>query len=214
MCGLAFAVAAHLEPEILLVDEVLAVGDATYQRRCLDRMNELANNGITILFVSHNMDLIPRLCRKAVLLEKGSVQCIGSAANACEAYLRSNEKNLETEDLRDKQRRGIGRAQFVRLQLQDGRGYPCRLHKSGQDPDFSHMDINAKCEIRDVALGSRHKVAFGENRLVTSWTKEVDFRVDLEKGLQKFHVPFSPIDVAARTSLSDNALDGCPWGAR
>ena len=70
---LAFAVAAHLNPEVLLVDEVLAVGDATYQRRCIQRMAALAESGMTVLFVSHNMDLIPRLCGKAVLLQAGRV---------------------------------------------------------------------------------------------------------------------------------------------
>src|SRR3954470_20292743 len=66
---LAFSVAAHLEPEILVVDEVLAVGDATYQRRCIERMSALASEGRTVLFVSHNMDLIPRLCHRALLLD-------------------------------------------------------------------------------------------------------------------------------------------------
>src|SRR5215467_13278276 len=70
---LAFAVAAHLQPEILIVDEVLAVGDAEFQKRCIDRMAELARSGRTILFVSHNMQLIPLLCKRAVLLNQGRV---------------------------------------------------------------------------------------------------------------------------------------------
>src|SRR5213075_2102060 len=70
---LAFAVAAHLEPEILIVDEVLAVGDASFQKRCIDRMTELTRGGRTILFVSHNMQLIPLLCRSAVQLDQGKV---------------------------------------------------------------------------------------------------------------------------------------------
>jgi lipopolysaccharide transport system ATP-binding protein len=80
---LAFAVAAHLEPEILLVDEVLAVGDAAFQKKCLGKMGEVANQGRTILFVSHNMGAIKELCGKGLLLEKGrpafyggSVQCV------------------------------------------------------------------------------------------------------------------------------------------
>src|SRR3989442_1005708 len=76
---LAFAVAAHLEPEILIVDEVLAVGDATFQKKCTDRMSALAASGKTVLFVSHNMELIPRLCTKVILLEHGQVRKQGQS---------------------------------------------------------------------------------------------------------------------------------------
>ena len=71
---LAFAVAAHLEPEILLVDEVLAVGDVAFQRKCLGKMSEVAPSGRTVVFVSHNMALIQSLCRRGIYLEHGSVQ--------------------------------------------------------------------------------------------------------------------------------------------
>ncbi len=69
---LAFAVAAHLEPEILIVDEVLAVGDAEFQKKCLGKMDEVAGGGRTVLFVSHNMAAINKLCTRAVLLERGT----------------------------------------------------------------------------------------------------------------------------------------------
>ncbi len=75
---LAFAVAAHLEPEILLVDEVLAVGDAEFQRRCLGRMEDLSDSGRTIVFVSHQMQAVAQLCDRAILLEKGSVVLDGA----------------------------------------------------------------------------------------------------------------------------------------
>ena len=68
---LAFAVAAHLEPEILLVDEVLAVGDAAFQKKCLGKMGDVARQGRTVIFVSHNMDAIRRLCGRGVWLEIG-----------------------------------------------------------------------------------------------------------------------------------------------
>ena len=76
---LAFAVAAHLEPEILLVDEVLAVGDAEFQRKCLGKMNDIAQEGRTVLFVSHNMAAIQRLCSSAILLREGRVPFSGDA---------------------------------------------------------------------------------------------------------------------------------------
>jgi lipopolysaccharide transport system ATP-binding protein len=68
---LAFAVAAHLEPEILVVDEVLAVGDAAFQKKCLGKMGEVAQEGRTVLFVSHNMTAIKALCERCILLEEG-----------------------------------------------------------------------------------------------------------------------------------------------
>jgi lipopolysaccharide transport system ATP-binding protein len=86
---LAFAVAAHLEPEILVVDEVLAVGDAAFQRQCLGRMQEVSNEGRTILFVSHNMPAITRLCSRAVLLASGRVVDDGPADRVVAKYLSS-----------------------------------------------------------------------------------------------------------------------------
>jgi len=84
---LAFAVAAHLEPEILIVDEVLAVGDAEFQKRCLGRMSDVAKQGRTVLFVSHNMQAIRRLCRTGILLERGKVVADGPAETVIRGYL-------------------------------------------------------------------------------------------------------------------------------
>ncbi len=84
---LAFAVAAHLEPEILLVDEVLAVGDLDFQRKCLQKMGTIAGGGRTVLFVSHNLGIIHRLCERVVLLHRGHVSEIGTAAEAIRSYL-------------------------------------------------------------------------------------------------------------------------------
>ena len=84
---LAFAVAAHLEPEILVVDEVLAVGDAGFQKKCLGKMNEVANQGRTVLFVSHNMTAVRSLCTRAVQLTAGRIERVGPAADVVAAYL-------------------------------------------------------------------------------------------------------------------------------
>jgi lipopolysaccharide transport system ATP-binding protein len=86
---LAFAVAAHLEPEILLVDEVLAVGDAQFQKKCLGKMGDVANEGRTVLFVSHNMGAIRNLCNSGVFLHGGEVHQRGGIADSVEAYYRS-----------------------------------------------------------------------------------------------------------------------------
>jgi lipopolysaccharide transport system ATP-binding protein len=86
---LAFAVAAHLEPEILLVDEVLAVGDAGFQKKCLGKMGSVAKEGRTVLFVSHNLGAITQLCGRAVQLEKGRLKRVGPSVEVVSAYLSS-----------------------------------------------------------------------------------------------------------------------------
>ena len=89
---LAFAVAAHLEPEILVVDEVLAVGDAEFQKKCLGKMSEVAENGRTVLFVSHNLNAIEDLCEKVVFLERGSIRALSSKVrDVLREYLSSAE---------------------------------------------------------------------------------------------------------------------------
>ena len=86
---LAFAVAAHLEPEVLLVDEVLAVGDAEFQRRCLGRMEDLSQSGRTVLFVSHQMQAVTQLCDRAIWLDKGEIVQEGPSSEVVAAYLQS-----------------------------------------------------------------------------------------------------------------------------
>ncbi len=108
---LAFAVAAYLEPEILLVDEVLAVGDAAFQKKCLGRMEDVAGEGRTILFVSHNMGAIRSLCNKGIYLEGGQVADAGDLSQCISRYFQSVGA-LDSEDNRsesEKLREGFGR---------------------------------------------------------------------------------------------------------
>lgn len=88
---LAFAVAAHLDPEILIIDEVLAVGDASFQKKCLGKMEEVALGGRTVLFVSHNMAAVQTLCTSAVLLDGGFVSCSGPTAEVLTRYMGSQQ---------------------------------------------------------------------------------------------------------------------------
>lgn len=85
---LAFAVAAFLEPEVLVIDEVLAVGDMEFQKKCMGKMEEVSTSGRTILFVSHNMGAVKNLCKKGVLLEKGKIKTIGDATSVLETYVK------------------------------------------------------------------------------------------------------------------------------
>ena len=91
---LAFAVAAHLEPEILIIDEVLAVGDVVFQKKCLGKMKSVADSGRTVLFVSHNMQTITGLTERAIWLEAGGVAAIGLSSDVVERYLSSHASQV------------------------------------------------------------------------------------------------------------------------
>src|SRR5213078_4708689 len=95
---LGFSVAAHVEPDILLVDEAIAVGDAGFQYRCVERMGELVREGRTLVFVSHNMSAIESLCERAVLLDHGRIVDDGPARDVVREYLRAVEAELMAED--------------------------------------------------------------------------------------------------------------------
>lgn len=105
---LAFAVAAHLEPEILVVDEVLAVGDASFQRKCLGKMSSVAKEGRTVLFVSHNMTAILSLCSRAYMLDKGKIISSGQVDDVVNSYLQSNTSALTSPLSERKDRKGSG----------------------------------------------------------------------------------------------------------
>ena len=98
---LAFAVAAHLEPEILMVDEVLAVGDVAFQRKCLGKMSDDALQGRTVLFVSHNMQAVRALCQKTIWLQDGQVRSMGDSGAIVEAYLQANTGRERSNDLEE-----------------------------------------------------------------------------------------------------------------
>ena len=91
---LAFAVAAHLEPEILIIDEVLAVGDAEFQKKCLGKMDEVSRSGRTVIFVSHSMGLIQQLCERSIWLEQGQIKEMGLTNAVIQNYLRADTKNV------------------------------------------------------------------------------------------------------------------------
>ena len=117
---LAFAVAAHLEPEILLVDEVLAVGDAAFQKKCLGRMGDVAKEGRTVLFISHNMNAVQQLCRTGILLVQGSLEVMGPMVEAVNAYvskLLEGGITAKTGVGNELVRRGDGRVRFTDIQI-------------------------------------------------------------------------------------------------
>ena len=116
---LAFAVAAHLEPEILLVDEVLAVGDVRVPEKCLGKMGEVARRGRTVLFVSHNMAAIARLCAQGLWLDRGRIRMDGPARSVVHAYLTEGVDGAGAQPQwpRAEQRRGSGRLRLTGFRI-------------------------------------------------------------------------------------------------
>lgn len=121
---LAFAVAAHLNPEILLVDEVLSVGDAAFQKRSIGKMDEVSQQGRTVLFVSHNMAAVRSLCPRSLLLEKGEIACLDSTAQCLDRYLTTQGGMPKQIDLTDHSRQNL-------------RGYSGRIQMTGIGIDVS-----------------------------------------------------------------------------
>jgi lipopolysaccharide transport system ATP-binding protein len=118
---LAFAVAAHLEPEILIVDEVLAVGDAEFQKKCLGKMDQVSkNDGRTVLFVSHNMTAIRTLCQKGIMLKNGILFGDGNIEKIISTYESDQIENIRVADL--KNRDGNGLLKFLDIKFYDKNG--------------------------------------------------------------------------------------------
>src|SRR3984893_12067485 len=179
---LAFAVAAHLEPDILLVDEVLAVGDLEFQKKCLGKMEEVSGSGRTILFVSHQMNQIRRLCKRVLWLEGGEIYRSGPTAailGEYEAALSSGQRNQNQRSTGTR-----AKARFVRWQI-DGTesGSPNFLTTMGAVT--IHFQVEALAPIQN----GHHGIALynGERQLMWGWAKE---NVQLDPGLHEFCYTF------------------------
>lgn len=141
---LAFAVAAHLEPEILIVDEVLAVGDSAFQRKCLGKMGQVAESGRTILFVSHNLGAVKNLCSRAVLLDGGRVKGEGATDDIIRQYLDGLAEEASGIRLGDRQDRvGNGSVKLQSVEIRSERDQPVGAVQTG---DTFHLDFHYKGE--------------------------------------------------------------------
>ncbi|MEW6400633.1 MAG: ABC transporter ATP-binding protein [Chloroflexota bacterium] len=130
---LGFAVAAHLEPEILIVDEVLAVGDAEFQKKCLGKMGDVAKEGRTVLFVSHNMASVQQLCQSGIMLNDGKIDFLGDIKNTINHYVQ-DVKATQAGNLSERQdRQGSQWLRFTKVGLYDRWGNEQRQVISGQD---------------------------------------------------------------------------------
>ena len=133
---LAFAVAAHLETEILVVDEVLAVGDAQFQKKCLGKMDSIARHGRTVLFISHNMDAVQRLCTRGMLLDRGRLLGAGPIAEIVARYRTVERRLVDIGRFNPRARSGTGWARIADLVLLNESGQPTPTRPSDADLTF------------------------------------------------------------------------------
>ncbi len=141
---LAFSVAAHLDPEILIVDEVLAVGDIAFQKKCLGKMGDVASSGRTVLFVSHNIGAITKLCKTALLLDKGSLVISGNTDNVVEQYLKQTEISVAEVSRNVKPESRVG---FERIWVTNSKG-----ETSPEIEVNSHFTINILLNVQKKVL--------------------------------------------------------------
>jgi lipopolysaccharide transport system ATP-binding protein len=161
MCvRLAFAVAAHLDPEILIVDEVLAVGDAEFQKKCLGKMSNVASGGRTVLLVSHNMAAIENLCRSCVALQSGKIFARGPTFDVLNAYLGGRQTVKGEVDLSSilADRDGAGPLRFARMRIMDEQGNVIDRPRAGQSVEiqlaFSGDDSTRKAARVSIAFAT------------------------------------------------------------
>jgi len=186
---LAFAVAAHLEPEILIVDEVLAVGDASFQRKCLGKMDAVARGGRTVIFVSHNMEAVRRLCSRALYLREGSLVDSGAVAPVITRYLSGQRDRLPAQkwvSLESASRTGNGQVRFAAARYSSLCAerayalYPCGPAKFDL---VIHSDVQR--EIPSVAVNFRSEDG---HKLVNADTLSLGESIRVESGFNRLHL--------------------------
>jgi len=155
---LGFAVATSFQPDILLIDEVLAVGDQAFQAKCLQRISEMQEDGVTILFVSHGLETVRRLCQRAIWLDEGRMRAIGPSSQVVVEYLsqvwkHTNIRLISEGDATGRGRRwGSGEAVITQLEFQDGAGRPRRAYQTG-DSFVARIHYQANQPVHKPAFG-------------------------------------------------------------
>jgi len=193
---LAFAVAAHLEPEILVVDEVLAVGDAQFQKKCLGKMGQVAKEGRTVLFVSHSMPTVQNLCHKGIVLSYGQVQFHGAVEQAVQQYMsgsdiRSGVVNLMT----GVNRFGSGEMRLLRFWIEDATGTPVVAIPTASQCSFvvEYGSTNGLPR-RDVAMSIVINTLMGAPvSLINTYMMNQNFAIAPVRGRIHFEVPKLPL---------------------
>ncbi|SRR5579871_821157 len=192
---LAFAVAAHLEPEILLVDEVLAVGDAAFQRKCLGKMESVATEGRTVFLVSHNMEAITNLCTRAIWIDDGRVRADGDPNDLVRDYLATTRSEIGKISLADRNdRTGPGPIRFTSLEVRNGLGEPIDAVHSGEAVEFALSYVSTGERMQHVSAFIYVRDQF-DHPLLVLWSKLTaeDFETLPAEGKLVCQVPRFPL---------------------
>jgi lipopolysaccharide transport system ATP-binding protein len=175
---LAFAVAAHLEPEIMLVDEVLAVGDANFQKKCLGKMKDVVSTGRTILFVSHNMEAVSTLTQRTVLLEGGRCVAEGPTADVIAEYLRRGQNT----DLVYVGPASASEPKITRVEVRTS--LPRNVHRNG-DPMEVHVEVTTPVAIGRASISFQARNSFHHN-VIHLWANDAsEFPMCREPGVYR-----------------------------
>jgi homopolymeric O-antigen transport system ATP-binding protein len=199
---LAFAVAAHLEPEILVVDEVLAVGDAAFQRKCMGRMEEVARRGRTILFVSHNMAAIGRLCSKGLVLQQGRLSHAGSSESAITYYYSTlqygaNRSGHPGHVLYARAPSSIdSHFAITRIELLDGQKNPVLAFHT-MDPATFRIHYTSPRPVSRAAVVFSLSSADGSKLLLLSTQPDGSLELDFSRGPGVVDLSFAEMPLAA-----------------
>lgn len=190
---LAFAVAAHLDSDILIVDEVLAVGDSDFQKKCMGKMNQLGiTSGRTILFVSHNMASIRALCEKSIFLEKGKVQCIGKTGDVIGTYLSTYSPSRGDDGYLEQGMSlyGTGEARFTRF-MPHKDGVSCLEFFFGEKIG-AIIELEVFSKVVDAALSLHIMSIYGDT--VAMCTPDVNYKpILLDNGKYQFEVEINDV---------------------
>ncbi|MBK8023629.1 MAG: ABC transporter ATP-binding protein [Chloroflexi bacterium] len=154
---LGFAVAAHLEPEILIVDEVLAVGDVEFQRKCLGKMSQVAGEGRTVLFVSHQLQAVESLCTRAIMLQNGRILLDGDVQSIIESYVRSiSERSVSADRWTDESDRGgNGTSRFRSIRILDKEGHETTALPMGVERFSIELTFECRSPLRNPSFALR-----------------------------------------------------------
>ena len=190
---LGFAIAINVDPEILIIDEVLAVGDASFQLRCLEKIEEFRKAGKTVVFVSHGLDQVVKLCSTVIWLEKGDVKMIGPAIDVVNEYSGMSYGAEETEEGDIGKRWGSHEIEITKVELLDETGSEPRVHVTGK-PMTVRMHYTAHTPLDDVIAGIRITLPMGTNVWgANSKRRGVLFPRLMGDGYVDLHIPNLPL---------------------
>jgi lipopolysaccharide transport system ATP-binding protein len=196
---LAFAVAAHLEPEILIVDEVLSVGDLAFQEKCLGRMQQVARGGRTVIFVSHNAEAVTSLCERAMLLEAGTLVTEGPTSEVLEQYVRAVRAGAATRLDRRSDRLGSGRLRFTEVEYETN-GVPTETVRSGDDLIITVRYDTGVERLREATFSVGIHTVLGRLMLnLDSAMLAQSFRDLSTSGSVRCHIPALPLPAGSYT---------------